>query len=122
MVLYRFKLLAFAWLFIISFLFFLPGSALPKQNWFAAMHLDKWVHVGLFAILSLLCCAGFGNNAYRRLALIFVVTVLYGLLVEIIQGAWVPNRSFDLFDLLADAGGSFFGIAVWGWGKKNKPL
>jgi len=47
----------------------------------------------------------------------------YGYLVEVIQREWIPNRSFDLYDVLADMAGSVLGLVVWLWVyKKNKPL
>jgi len=39
--------------------------------------------------------------------------LLYGLMVEFIQREWVPNRSFDLYDVLADTIGSIIGLIVW---------
>jgi hypothetical protein len=39
---------------VISFLFCLPGSAFPKNNWLSKVHFDKWVHIGFFALLLVL--------------------------------------------------------------------
>jgi len=85
--------------------------------------MDKWVHTGLFLVLYLLVRAAFSwkLNPYTFVVLLFCV--LYGVLIEYIQKWFIPNRSFDLFDILADAAG-----AVTGWlvglrvYKKNKPL
>ena len=97
----------------------MPGSALPKDTWFTRVHFDKWAHAGVFAVLLFLCFSAFRISRI----LLFVLAVLYGIGVEIIQKNWVLNRDFDLYDVLADAAGALIGWAVWyGVYKKNKPL
>ena len=49
--------------------------------------------------------------------------LVYAVAIEIIQHYWIPYRSFDLFDIIADMTGAFAGLIVWrGVYKKNKPL
>ena len=109
---YKLPILLFYFLFI-SVLFFLPGSALPKEDWLSKIYFDKWVHVGLFCVLSFLSCWAFLLKNRKDFLLLLVVTICYGFLVEVIQGYFVPNRSYDLGDLLADTTGSILGILVW---------
>lgn len=106
------KPLAISWFIVMNVLFVLPGSALPKAGWFNDIQLDKWVHVGLFAVLVFLWCSAF-TPLFKKIWLVLVVAIAYGLLVEIVQKNWVPNRSFDLYDVLADAAGSVLGLVVW---------
>jgi len=42
-----------------------------------------------------------------------VVAILYGLAIEVVQHYFIPGRSFELTDLLADAIGSCMGAAIW---------
>jgi len=107
----------------ISILFFLPGSALPKENWFSKIYIDKWVHTGFFVVLLFLWRSAFPSKAKGFSFLLFLVAVIYGLIVEFVQKWWVPNRDFDYFDVLFDALGSLLGLVAWWWlYKKNKPL
>jgi VanZ family protein len=116
---FRSKWTAMGWLILISFLFFLPGSALPRENWFAQIYIDKWVHVGLFAALVFLWRSAFG----WRPGMLVLFSLAYGFSVEMIQQQWIPNRSFDWFDVLADMTGTVLGLLVWtGAYRKNKPL
>ena len=122
------KALAISWFIIMNILFVLPGSALPKAGWFSDIQLDKWIHVGLFAVLVFLWCSAF-TPLFKKIWIALVVAIAYGLLVEIVQKYWVPNRSFDLYDVLADAAGSVLGLFVWlrvnkkvKRIEKNKPL
>lgn len=117
------KALVTAWFLLMNILFFLPGSALPKEHWLANMHIDKWVHVGLFAMLIFLVCSAFNFLLSKRLWMVLVAAIVYGFLVEVVQKLWVPNRSFDMYDVLADTVGSVLGLFVWlRVHKKNKPL
>ena len=83
---------------------------------------DKAAHAGVYAILAGLVAIGIrrSNPQLKRLVL-FVVPIgfatLYGLTDEIHQ-IFVPYRTFDLLDLLADALGasiatSFLAVFVW---------
>ena len=106
-----------------SFLFVIPGSALPEEGWFYRLHPDKWIHVGLFAVLLFLWRSSFDWKSKHYNFILFISATLYGLLIEIIQLRWVPNRSFDMYDVLADMAGSVLGLGIWLQGyKKNKPL
>lgn len=110
---FRYKSVAVAWFIVMCILFFLPGSDLPQANWLDAIYFDKWVHIGLFAILTFLWRSAFDLDLNHYNWMIFFTAILYGLSVEFIQKYWIPNRSFDLFDLLADTVGSIVGLIVW---------
>jgi VanZ family protein len=100
-----FLLLAITWFATISVLFFLPGSAFQTDHWMARIWLDKWIHLGFFAVLVWLWARGLGISGRKSMTGLAIAAVLYGLIVEVIQHQFVVNRSFDLFDLVADAAG-----------------
>ena len=105
------------------FLFFLPGSALPKEDWLDRIYFDKWVHTGLFAILLFLWRSSFKLKLSSYNVVLMICALVYGLSVEFIQKYWVVNRSFDLVDVLFDMVGASIGLTLWWWVyKKNKPL
>jgi VanZ family protein len=117
---FRSRWTAAAWLLVISFLFMLPGSALPNQTWLSRIHFDKWIHIGFFALLLFLwrSALGRGKNSW-----LLAGGLAYGIIVEFAQEHWVPNRSFDLYDIMADFVGSLLGLWVGEQVyKKNKPL
>lgn len=121
--LFRYKWVAVSWLIFISILFVLPGSAFPKENFFTKIHFDKWVHIGLFFILVYLWRSAYEGKPMGSIIFILVFSLTYGFAVEFVQENWVPNRSFDLYDVLADMSGAVLGIIIWNlWYKKNKPL
>ncbi len=103
---------AISWLTTISILFFLPGSAFQTDHWMGKIWLDKWVHLGFFAVLVWLWAKGLGISGRKSMTGLAIAAVLYGLAVEVIQHQFVVNRSFDLLDLVADAAGIGAGAAM----------
>jgi len=102
--------LAVLWLVIISFLFSLPGSALPKNDWLDRIHFDKWVHFGFFYILLWLWCRALPSANRATAWLLLGLAAVYGLGVEACQHYLVKNRSFDLGDWIADVIGAVAGV------------
>ena len=102
--------LAIAWFVIISFLFMLPGSALPTDDWLHQIHFDKWVHFGFFFILLGLSCKALDTGNQNIFFWLIIGAAVYGLLVEACQHFLVKNRSFDLGDWVADTVGALAGI------------
>lgn len=120
---FRYKWVAVGWLVIMCILFFLPGSTFPNENWLSKIYFDKLVHVGLFAILIFLWRSAFNSKFSAYNFILFFSALLYGVMVEYIQRDFVPNRDFDLYDVVADITGAVIGLAVWSLTyKKNKPL
>jgi VanZ family protein len=103
----RLALLILYFLFI-TFLFCLPGSALPEAGWLDKIWFDKWVHAGIFGLAG---WAGLWNRIPKwQWAGVLAV---YGAVIELIQDAWVPNRAMDLGDWIADMVGLMLSIWLW---------
>ncbi len=120
---FRHRYTAIGWFLLMTILFFIPGSSIPKQNWLTFIQFDKIVHIGLFAVLLFLWRSAFPLTGRYYNAWLIIIAGIYGLLIEVLQGSLVPNRDFDLYDLVADIAGSFLGLLVYmRVYKKNKPL
>lgn len=104
------RYLAIAWFINISFLFTLPGSALPTDDWLDKIHFDKWVHFGFFFILLWLSCSALYKGDKKIYLWLIIGAIIYGLLVEACQHYLIKNRSFDVGDWLADTIGALAGI------------
>jgi VanZ family protein len=72
---------------------------------------DKLLHAGTFGVLALLCSYGLAFPLGRRALLAAAIAVVYGASDELHQ-AFVPGRSADVLDLVADAAGGLFAVAV----------
>ena len=109
---------ASVFLIAVTALFCLPGKALPSHNWFDIIHLDKWIHVFLFATLVVLWIFPFTflkitiHKFYFISLGLSLVMLLYGIVMEFVQHFWIPDRSFDLFDIISDGVGCIIGLFV----------
>ncbi len=85
-----------------------------------AIQFDKWVHLGIFALLTYITCWTMNVKKFKFFVLICMIAAAYGLTVEFIQDHFIPNRSLDLGDWAADIAGSVAGTWCWSaWrGKK----
>lgn len=68
-------------------------------------HLDKIFHAASYAVLAFLYCRAYQKSYAARAVWI----VLYSFLMEVIQ-YFLPYRSFDLLDLLANSVGTGLGL------------
>jgi VanZ family protein len=101
------------WTIAIFILLILPGSSFPKNNWFDEIYLDKWIHIFLFACFVILWSLAYklqslAQQKARLLKLMFT-GILFGVTMEVIQHFWVPSRSFEVKDIMADTAGTFIG-------------
>ena len=108
-----------AWFFLILILICLPGSKIPTvETWLNDIYFDKWVHTGLFAVLVLLFIypvtrLSISQPVKKNTAIkIAIAACIWGLTTELIQKFFVPDRSFDVFDLGADSLGVLAGY-IW---------
>ena len=97
-------------LLIISFvLLILPGSDIPKSDIFELLHFDKWVHIGMFGLLTILWCYPLLKAGIATKIIFFLIAAavtLYGVAMEFVQEFFAVGRSFDSMDILADTIGA----------------
>jgi VanZ family protein len=113
---------AIGWFVLSLILLCLPGSTIPKYPWLAKVYADKWIHIALFFTLCYLFSRPFRNSAmdrfqrYRWFLWITLAGIAYGTAMEFVQKYWVANRSFELWDIVADSTGC---LAAW-WYSRRK--
>jgi len=104
---------ALLWSGIIFFLCFLPGSALPKEDWLDKIYFDKIVHAGLYFILFLLILRIFETKTKSALIIASFLCIAQGVLIEFVQGSSLVNhRSFDIYDIIANVVGVLIAIGI----------
>lgn len=97
------------WSALILALLSLPGSVFPSEGLLGVPHLDKVVHIILFGFFVYSWTLYFRNNKKegRFTILLFVlIGCAYGIIMEYVQRDFIPNRSFDGGDIIADCVGS----------------
>ncbi len=112
---------AVTWTIITQVLLSLPGSIFPGRGLFSIPNLDKVAHLFLFGGLVFTWClylyfrsspAGISTTI---IGLVIILAFSYGIAVEFFQKNFIPNRSFDRGDIVADLAGSLIGYLVTQW-------
>jgi VanZ family protein len=111
----KYNIPAFVWSVIILIILALPGDELPELSfWQFIPFFDKWVHFGLFFILSVLLDFGFSRQTnYKLLRSASLIAAglfssLYAGLTELLQN-FIFLRTADILDFLADIIGCILG-------------
>lgn len=110
--------IASVWGIIILVLSTISGKELNKLPRIPIPHFDKIVHFGLYFILSLLLASGFKQmkNEFiskKYIYLSSIISILYGLLMELIQKFLCTDRSIDIYDLVANFSGILIGLILY---------
>jgi VanZ family protein len=99
--------MSIAWALVIFILCATPGRFVPSANWLEMLSFDKWVHAGVFFLLVTLF--GIAVRAHQQnrtlFYLYFVLAVVYGGLLEIMQARVFSERSADWYDVIANSFG-----------------
>lgn len=104
------------WSLIMGYLLFSPSSAIPKTHLLDFPQSDKIIHAAMFAILTYLYLSE--SSIKEKLAktgilLFFVGIILVGITSEVIQHFFIPGRTGNVYDLLADLFGFFLGLSTF---------
>ncbi|HLL95618.1 MAG TPA: VanZ family protein [Spirosoma sp.] len=81
----------------------MPGDGLPYE----VSNRDKLIHIGIFLIFGFLW-----RWLGYRVIIVLLSGAIYGFLIEVWQGVMPINRSYDLYDALADTVGTLLGIGL----------
>lgn len=104
--------LSLAWALLIFTLCAMPGRYVPSVSWLEMLSFDKFVHAGIFFVLvSLLGIAVRSHSQTPGLFyLYFLLCVLYGGGLEIMQAKVFSERSADWYDVIANSFGCVVGV------------
>lgn len=106
---------AWIWALVILILTLTPGKFMPKVEYWSIMSLDKYVHMSIFFIQVLLVLRGakaLKILTTRNYFIYAFIGTLYGVLIECIQ-QFIPLRSFEVNDMLANMAGALIAAAVF---------
>ena len=103
---------AAGWLMLITLLLCIPGTKLPKVQWHDKIFLDKWIHFFLFLVLVFLWCRTYTIKTTKKFLLVTVLCIVYGIAMELVQQYFIPFRSFDLRDMMANSLGAIAGYFI----------
>jgi VanZ family protein len=111
---------AIIWAVFILVVTGMPGKYIPRVTTFwEQLSPDKIVHLGVFAILSFLILHGLlkqylvSNHRYLFVAGAVGFSLVYGLVIEVLQAHVFIGRHGNAYDFYADAIGAFCGWMVF---------
>lgn len=104
-----------AWALLIEALILWPNPPEVPQawtlDWLGVVKLDTLAHAGLFAVLAVLIVRVLAVES-RPWWMAFAGASVFGALTEI-QQHFIPSRSMELGDFLADVAGAALGLATF---------
>ena len=107
------------WALFILVLCGIPGRDLPYSSFLELLNFDKFVHASLFFVLILLTVRGFLLQSVfqiiqkkSKIAGGFFC-VVYGGLLEVMQGSLFEDRSANVLDFIANSFGVLMGLLYY---------
>ena len=102
----------------------MPGKENAPKTWlsdfFDKISFDKWVHIGMFAILVTAWCWALSKKETTKKKKLFILVAIiwfcYGIGMEFVQRHFVAFRSFEVADIIADGIGCVIGL-LYAWKK-----
>ena len=96
----------------------LPGADLDADDWWAQWHVDKLLHLIAFGMWGLTWAIALAKQRRLQRAWhlefgVLVAALIFGMVLEAIQGAWMPGRTFDLADVIADLAGAACSLGLF---------
>jgi VanZ family protein len=119
------RIATLAWALIILVLCAIPGRDLPNISWLALLAFDKWVHAGIFFVLVLLFLRANVLELQSRVTsarLGLAAVIVYGGLLEVMQGALFEERTADIYDFIANTFGAVLGFMLFSRLVKKFPI
>ena len=115
--------IALFWAIMIALFHTIPGQDLAFTQFDDLSQLDKLFHLGMFAIGALLLVRAlkqqYSKHTFRYT---FSIYALYGIILELMQGACIEGRYADFFDWVADIVGVLLALFLYQKFYPNEPI
>ena len=116
---------AIIWGIFIFIMSSFPGDDIPKSFIINIPFADKIIHFILYFLLVILILLGYFRKSktdltIRKFLFAFSISILYGILLEVLQDFVFIMRSADLMDIAANGAGSFIGLLTFYYIKERK--
>ncbi len=102
--------LALGYTLFLTILSLITVNQLPKLG---SSFDDKIYHFGAYMVMTLLWYNFFTRtNSKYIIAYSALISIVYGIIVEVFQGAFTSSRTEDYADVFANSFGVFFGMVL----------
>ncbi len=99
----------------------MPGDKIPNFNLWQLFTADKLAHTLIFTVFIFLLIIGFKKQytfqklRYHAKKTAFIIALLYGIFLEIMQYLFFTSRVADVNDIIANISGCFIGLLMFRW-------
>ncbi len=110
---------SFLWAIVVGFLYLMPGHEVPAVDFWDLFEADKLAHVGVFAMLTLFLKTGLMRQQafvkVRERSTLYALTsgLVYGTVLELVQGRFIDGRYTEGGDFIANAIGCALGVVIY---------
>lgn len=111
-------ILSSAWALLILTVCIIPANKVQRTLLSNIKHMDKYFHFVVYLIFSLILYTDFHKyrrkpkNRYFTLIIISVITLCWGIMIELVQYFFLINRKGSVADVLVNTGGIITGIVL----------
>ncbi|MBT6236616.1 MAG: VanZ family protein [Bacteroidetes bacterium] len=114
---------AVLWTLFIASSCLLPASAFKKFTFDSLSQLDKLIHLILYVVFVMLWALSLKRVlTIKEKLVLLLVSVAYGVLIEVLQSAMALGRAYDIDDIIANTVGCFLGILLMSFIARKMPL
>ena len=121
----KYHLPTIIWGILILYLLEIPKNHIPDFPFLQLLHIDKIAHFSVFFIFTILLIRSFRIQNYchsfkkNPIFAAIIVSIIYGSVLEYLQGFSFIGRTRDILDLTANIIGSISGIPIANFLKKH---
>ena len=97
----------------------ISGESLEKVKFIDFPYSDKIIHLGMYFVLMFLIISnrlkdlGVMNISFQNIFFLALLSILYGLFMEILQNYVFTQRSMELLDMVANTIGVILGCSLF---------
>lgn len=102
-------ILTLVWIVIITFLCLVSFS---ETSFNTFQNTDKLVHFFFYFTLTLLMIKSVKNIKKNNYWSIILITISYGIVIEVLQGVFTETRKADFYDVLANSTGVIVAVLL----------
>lgn len=100
---------------IIAYLSLANAKTFEHAGFFEIPYLDKFVHFGLYFIFTAVIIYEHRNyfSNTRKLILVALIPIVFGSIMELMQGGLTVTRKADVIDAMFNSGGVAAALGLW---------
>jgi len=103
--------LAITWAVLIAVLSLVSLKSIPKEYIYGNDKVMKFIYYDIFVVLLSFAKSKSYFKMKHNLFIIFIV-IIYGIVIEILQGVITKNREADIYDAIANSLGAIVGFIL----------